>query len=124
MNARSGYKLLTPADFYPTPERRKEDAVDTTFHVGDLVRALVGPAVGRIGCVVVDRNGNYEDYEPYASEDSIGVRFAEREELDPLLRTIAEGLIDHEATGVTVTRWFDGPKQLEFAGSIRKPSEE
>ncbi len=110
-------RFVSADSFYPTPIRRVETPTPTIFQRGDLVKALIGPAIGRVGAVVVERNGNYSDYEPYVSEDSIGVSFAEREELDLELENLVRGLIDHEATVRTVVRWFDSTEQLEFASS-------
>ena len=43
-------------DFYPTPRVKIETPVETPFIPGDLVKLLIGPATGKIGEVVVERN--------------------------------------------------------------------
>jgi hypothetical protein len=98
---------------YPTPKIRVENPVETVLHRGDLVRLKIGPAEGRIGFVVVERNGNYKDYEPYCSSESIGVGVAEDIDLDSNLRSAIEQLTGHENLK-TVVRWCDSPDQLEL----------
>ncbi len=102
-------------DIYPTPKQRVENPVNTYYRPGDIVKILVGPATGRIGKVVVERNGNYTDYEPYSSEESIGVAVPEREILASAIeQMIKERIIDAESRIKTIIRWFDGPEQLEI----------
>lgn len=102
-------------ELYPTPRQRIENPLTTAFNVGDLVKVLVGPATGKNGLVVVDRNGNYVDYEPYSSADSIAVSVFERKEMDPTMERIIVGLTqDPETMYHRQVRWFDGPDQLEL----------
>lgn len=66
---------------YPTPKERIKNPVPTAFGIGDVVKVLIGPATGKRGVVVVGRNGNFVDYEPYVAENAIGVSVFERREL-------------------------------------------
>lgn len=72
------------------PRERKEDAKDTVLQVGDKVEINVGPATGRKGTVVIERNGNYVDYESDSNDEGIAVR----------------------VDGEEVPRWFDSADQL------------
>lgn len=107
------------ATWFPTPRVRREDSMSLFYTdgkkvmVGDIVRALKGSVEGMLGVVVVDRNGNYEDYEPYTNQDSIGfVVFPEvNSEIVQLIESITndpESLYDYAA------RWADTPDQLEL----------
>ena len=112
-------RLLSLSEyFYPTPRVRVENPTPTVLRVGDLVKFLEGPATGKVGVVVVDRNGNYVDHEPYCSEDAIGVQAVEITQLAPELRSllVKSGVVDtsEDALTETVTRWCDGPDKLEF----------
>ena len=98
--------------FSPTPKKRVENPIKTELQPGDLVKALAGLANSKIGFVVIERNGNYEDSEPNAGEESIGVGFAEQASLAPELKKAVEQLTD-KPTINTVIRWFDSPDQLE-----------
>jgi hypothetical protein len=105
-------------ELYPTPKRRIENPIPTFFQVGDLVRILTGPATGKIGQVVVERNANYEDKEPYSADEDIAVSAVEPTQIDPFLRgliTSSGSVIDSEdAFTETAVRWFDTPDQLEL----------
>jgi hypothetical protein len=85
------------------------------------VKILVGPATGRLGLVVIDRNGNYIDYEPYSAADSIGVQVVEPMQIAPELREllISDRFIanDEDSLRETAVRWFDSPEQLELVMS-------
>ncbi len=102
--------------FYPTPKRRIENPVETELQPGDLVRARIGRVKGDIGIVVVERNGNYEDYEPYVNRESIGVEFVEGVDLAPELLTVVKHLAESNDLQQTVVRWFDNTDQLELLG--------
>ncbi len=104
-------------EFYPTPSQRVENPVETELVSGDIVRALVGPATGKIGIVVVERNGNYIDYEPYCHKEGIGVGFAEQEDLAPELAGIVEQLTKN-STIINVVRWFEPSNQLEVVEKV------
>ncbi|HJX06049.1 MAG TPA: hypothetical protein VJ461_05010 [Candidatus Nanoarchaeia archaeon] len=116
------YSFFPIESLYPTPEERLKSAKPGSYEVGSMVKVLIGPAKGRIGVVLVDRNANYSDYEPYAGKESIGVAVVEKESLDKNLeaRLLEEGFRSEDFSK-TVIRWFDGPDQLELA---RKPSGE
>ncbi len=105
-------------EIYPTPKRRKEDAVETPLNRGDVVRILIGPAIGKIGVVVVERNANYGDYEPYASDESIGVRVAEESTDGAELAELVDRLTQRTNRIKTVTRWFDDTTQLEIVQKV------
>lgn len=108
-------------ELYPTPRQRIENPLPTAFNVGDLVKVLVGPSTGKNGLVVVDRNGNYVDYEPYSSADSIAVSVYERKEMDPTMeRIIVELTQDPESMYHRQVRWFDGPDQLELVQKTKQ----
>ena len=112
------FRLFNVAkEFYPTPSRRVENPVETKLKPGDVVRALVGPAIGKIGLVVIERNGNYGDSELYCDEESIGVGFAEQGDLAPELAGIVEQLTKGSAI-TNVVRWFDSPDQLEVLEEV------
>jgi hypothetical protein len=98
---------------YPTPRERKEEVVETPLKKGDVVRILIGPATGKIGIVVVERNGNYVDYEPYANAEAIGVRVAEEAKESKDLAKFLDAITQRPNSIQTVTRWFDDETQLE-----------
>ncbi len=94
--------------------KRVENPEPTVYQRDDIVRVLVGPAEGRLGKIIVERNGNYIDYEPYCSADSIGVTVVERMDLHLYLEKMITALNDHESLIHTVVRWFDSPEELEL----------
>jgi len=106
-------------DFYPTPKQRIENPVNTLYNPGDIVKILIGPAKERIGKVVVERNGNYSDYEPYANAEGIGVSVVERENFVTELERAVQELSDKEALVHSVIRWFDTPDQLALIKKAR-----
>lgn len=110
--------------FFPTPKERKEDATEEVLKVGDLVECLIGPAIGKIGVVVIDRNGNYVDYQDQAGINSIGVQVIERMDTqDPVSQALLQsGLVKPDASFESATRWFDGPEQLSLV--YREPVEQ
>ena len=108
---------LVPFDvenFYPTPKIRIENPVPTHYKVGDIVKVLIGPATEKFGAVVVEKNGNYRDYEPYCSAESIGVAVMEKRDFHPDLARIVEQLSGPSSLIHTVVRWFDNPEQLDL----------
>lgn len=107
---------------YPTPKNRKADPIATDFEPGDLVHINIGPAIGRVGLVLVERNHNYHDYEPYTAPNSVGVQVVRQVEPgedtdDPITKVFREG---EEAGAVAICRewpelrWFDSP--VDFPG--------
>lgn len=102
--------------FFPTPKERREDATEEALKVGDLVECLVGPAIGKIGLVIIDRNGNYVDYQDHAGIDSIGVQVVERmNQGNPAVQALLQsGLVSPDARFESATRWFDDPEQLSL----------
>lgn len=107
------FRLLYPEDLYPTPQMRVESPQESFFHPGDVVRMEVGPATGKIGIVVVERNGNYLDSEPYRNDEAIGVSVAEEApEVHPVLKEVIDKLTQGQTNVRTVVRWFDNPEQL------------
>lgn len=101
--------------FYPTPRQRIENSVAVALQKGDLVKVLIGPAIGKTGIVVVERNGNYIDYEPYSGPECIAVAVFERRQLDPIMeKIVVDATQDPEALYHRQVRWFDGPDQLEL----------
>src|SRR3972149_426483 len=99
---------------YPTPRKRKDDPIHTELTPGDIVRVLIDcPAKGKVGFVVVERNGNYHDYQPSVDKEGIGVGFAEEEStLHPLIKGVVEGLTGQKPIIVDEVRWFDSPSDL------------
>ena len=70
-----------------------------------------------MGVVLVERNGNYHDSEPYCSEESRGVQVIQTMDIDDtLLEKLTEMGVptDGNAMAERVTRWFDGVHQLEL----------
>ncbi len=102
---------------HPTPRNRIENPIPTTINRGDLVRAKIGPATGKLGFVVVERNGNYSDYELYCNQESIGVGFSEDNSIDSDLKKVLGNLIPKK---ISVVRWFDSPDQLEVVASVKQ----
>ena len=107
---------------YPTPERRIENPAPTVYQPGDIVKILIGPATDRLGRVVVERNGNYHDYEPYSASEGIGVEVVERRGLAPELEKMIAELTDPECLVHKVVRWFDNPQQLELVRKAQSTS--
>jgi hypothetical protein len=113
--------IVSVGDCRPTHQIRVENPLDTLLKVGDLVKLLVGPAKGGIGEVVVERNGNYVDCDPYARPDSIGVHVVERANIDPeLVQTLGAiaDLSEYSLFGTTI-RWCGSSEQLEL---VLRPS--
>lgn len=112
------FRLFSVNELYPTPKRRIENPIPTVFQVGDLVKILIGPAKGKLGSVVVERNGNYVDYEPYSAKEDIAVQVVEAMQLAPGLRDFIKdtGLVagTEDTFSEAAVRWFDTPDQLEF----------
>ena len=104
---------------YPTPKERVENPIGTRLSSGDIVRINVGPARGKIGIVVVERNGNYVDSEPYCDDESIGVKVAEETPEDPTIKAIVDRLTSRDNSIRTVVRWFDNDEQLTLMQSAR-----
>lgn len=75
------------------PTKRIETPVKVAFNAGDRISMQIGPAKNRLGTIIIDRNGNYENKEPGVSDESIGVR------------------VDGEAA----LRWVDSPEELSPA---------
>jgi hypothetical protein len=102
---------------YPAPTERTENPQPTELQKGDMVDILVGPAAGKVGLVVVERNGNYKDSEPYASPESIGVQVIQQITMDETLRNalIGTGNVAPDSTLEQAIRWFDEPDQLRLA---------
>lgn len=94
---------------YPVPRNRIATPKLSAFSVGDFVRAKVGGATGHIGTVVCERNGNYSDFLDQVNFESIGVGFAESEEIDKLLAKLAT---------ISVIRWFSNPEELELLSAV------
>jgi hypothetical protein len=113
------YFLLSIDKFiYTTPRVRVEKPEPTELISGDVVKAKIGPAKGKIGFVVVDRNGNYVDREINASEKSIGVGFSENFTFPYCeIKDAVEQMIKSRAS-VGVVRWFDSPDQLEIIQKV------
>jgi hypothetical protein len=99
-------------ELYPPPSVRVKDPQKTAFNPGDVVKIGIGPATGRIGIVAVERNANYQDYEPYAGDEAIGVRVAEQVTESLVLREIISGLVGKTNGIKSVLRWFDDASQL------------
>ena len=108
------------AFLYPTPRERVADPKPVTFEVGDFVKAKIGPAKGQIGVVVVERNANYTDYEPYAGDETIGVGFAEHDDIADELKAAVAGLTKTSDDIISVVRWFDNAKQLQLVASANQ----
>ena len=106
---------------YPIPKNRIDNPEVSVFDRGDVVQIKEGSATGKIGIVVVERNGNYEDGGPYCSDESIGVRVAEEAIEHPELRVIIDGLTQRVNSIKTVTRWFDHEEQLTLIQKIKIP---
>jgi len=70
--------------------------------------------------VVVERNANYTDYEPYAGEEEIGVGFAEHDNIADELKAAVAGLTKTRDDIISVVRWFDNAKQLQLVASASK----
>lgn len=102
------------------PNERRRFPKPSAFNKGDRVRALIGPATGRVGAVVVELNRNYLDFERRIPVNSVGVIFAEPVDLIPALKEIVEKESDHEALMSLAVRWFTNPNQLEL---VAKSSE-
>ena len=97
--------------FYPCPKERKADAVPGPFAVGTVVEMLEGPAKGKIGAVVVDKNSNYQDSEPYVGDDSIGVAVLGNADINEILAaSLEKGGV--KSSDLKELRWFDGAYQL------------
>ncbi|MDD5192411.1 MAG: hypothetical protein PHH54_06200 [Candidatus Nanoarchaeia archaeon] len=108
--------------FYPTPCKRIENPEPAVYDRGDIVKILVGPAIGRLGRVVVERNGNYYDYEPDSNPEGVAVSVIEKTELEADLEKMITALGDHEVFFSPVVRWFDGEvinDQLELVRKVR-----
>jgi len=112
----SDFTEFTIDQLYPTPKIRVDNPLPTVYEVGDRVRILIGSATGKEGVVVVDRNGNYKDYEPYCSKESIGVAVLEKGKIDPVLRAVMTEIDNKFSKPLyrSVIRWFDTPDQLEL----------
>lgn len=114
----SRWRPFSVNELYPTPMNRIENPIPTVFEKGDLVIILIGPATGKIGQVVVERNANYVDKEPYSADDDIAVQVVELMQLAPSLRDIiiaSDLVIDSgEVFTEAAIRWFDTPDQLEL----------
>ena len=103
------------SELYPTPQRRKSDAVECQYPVGSIVKVLVGSRTGKVGVVVVDRNDNYIDSEPYCSDESVGIRVDGRIEVDSELeKGLISGGISPKDFEYGETLWFDDWDQLKF----------
>jgi len=102
---------------FPVPTEKIQNPKPTELNVGDFVKAKIGPAKGKIGIVVVERNGNYEDYVDEINQESIGVGFAEHDELDPVLESALAGLTGTVDNIISTVGWFDSVKQLELLAS-------
>lgn len=108
---------LIPLDIstimYPCPRERKWDAVPGQYATGTIVKLLVGPAKGKTGTVVVDRNSNYQDFEPYAGRDSIGVVVLGTINMNETLETLLQkGGVKSSDFTFNELRWFDSAEQL------------
>lgn len=105
---------------FPNPRERIGNPEDTPLQRGDIVQAKIGPATGKLGIVVVERNGNYEDCLDEVGLEQIGVGFAEGNPIDQdlmkMLESARSGLIPKIRT---VIRWFDSPEQLEVVASVK-----
>jgi len=104
---------------WPTPTERVSDPLETSLNVGDFVKAKIGPAKGTIGIVVVERNANYLDKVDEVGDESIGVGFAEHENLEPDLKKAISGLTGSDDDIVTTIRWFDNVRQLQVISSTK-----
>ena len=113
------FTIDTIGSFYPTPVDRVKNPQPTPYQVGDMVEFLIGPAKGKYGKVVVERNGNYNDYEPYVDSESIGVAVVEREDLCPDLERAVSQLSSPESFVHTVVRWCDNPQQLKLVDRLQ-----
>ena len=107
-------------NFYPTPCKRIENPKQCVYGVGDIVEVLIGPAIGRLGRVVVDRNGNYSDSEPDSNDEGVAVAVVERMEHPEQLEKLIDGLTDHESPVHTIVRWFDGEVINDQLKLVRK----
>jgi hypothetical protein len=101
-------KLFRPEEFYPIPQDRVKSPRKTIFETGDIVEILIGPATGRLGRIVVDRNGNYNDCEPYCDPEGVGVSVVEETNTSEQIQKIIGGLTTQDPRAHTVVRWFDG----------------
>jgi hypothetical protein len=108
-----GFELFHVEDFYPTPKQRIDNPITAPYDNGSPVRVLIGPAKGNLGIVVVDRNANYVDHEPYVGPESIGVLVTELEDLPPFIEKGLVGEASSQALSKGVVRWFNGAGQLE-----------
>ncbi len=111
------FEIFNPESFYQAPKHRIDNPLPAPYDRGDIVEILEGPVKGRLGKVVVERNGNYKDFEPYANEESIGVAVVERIPVNPNLENMVKDLIDPESRVHTVVIWCDGEeseKQLRL----------
>lgn len=115
-----GFRNFDIGEFYPTPKNRKKNAKETDLHPGDVVRAKVGPVSGQIGFVVVERNGNYKDSEPYVDDERIGVGIFEQDDVHPTVQQIVKGLSGEDISKHNTVRWFDSPDQLEVVERASK----
>ena len=97
------------------PKSRIDNPLPVPYDVGDLVRLRRGPAKGRIGVIVVDRNENYKDYEERSRKESIGVFVTERPKVQPFLEQL---VIEITGSGMDpcdgVVRWEEDSSQLEL----------
>ena len=105
---------------YPTPRERVAEPKPAAFNVGDFVRSKIGETKGKVGIVVTERNANYVDYEPYAGNESIGVGFAEHENLAEELKEIIAKVTKNRDDIISVVRWFDSPKQLQLVAAANQ----
>ena len=107
----------------PTPKERISNPKKTEVNVGDIVKSKIGLSKGNIGIVVVERNANYLDKLGEICDDSIGVSFAEHENIEPILEKITRELAGRKNDIEVNIRWFDDTSQFEIIASAKDNNE-
>lgn len=109
--------------FWPTPKERISNPKTTEVNVGDIVKSKIGLSKGNIGIVVIERNANYIDKLDVVRDDSIGVSFAEHENIEPIPEKITRELTGRRNDIVVNIRWFDDSSQFEIIASAKDNNE-
>lgn len=105
---------LGDLDFlFPTPLHRINNPLPAPIERNAIVYALDGIARGRLGIVVIERNGNYHDMSFRHTPEAIGVRFADKWDWDESVAVIKDYLEMGDSHRLAITVWFDRPEQLE-----------
>ena len=58
---------------YLTPKELIDNPEPTAFKSWDIVEILEGSSKWKLWTVIVPRNGNYKDYEPYMNKESVWI---------------------------------------------------